>query len=111
MPIRLQIAITTVLAAVLGHSAIGAFLGEREDGTRLLNDSEHAVGRMKPRPRYFPLQDRQLLAESDYFQPYRLAARGKFAHEGDEDHDDRLHAADGSRPWAKMPGFLPPTRL
>ncbi len=34
-----------------------------------------------------------------------------FTDEGDEDHDDRLHVADGSRQWAEMPGFPRPTRF
>ena len=58
-------------------------------------DPEHAVERMKPQPWSFPIPNRHLLAESDVFQPYRLAAQGDFAHQGNEDHDDRLHVADG----------------
>ncbi len=74
-------------------------------------DPEHAVERTKPQSWPFPLQDRHLLAESDVFQLLRRTAHGDFADEGDEDHDDRLHAADGSRQWAEMLGFPRPTRF
>ncbi len=33
------------------------------------------------------------------------------ADEGDEDYNDRLHAADGSQQWVEMPGFPPTTRF
>ena len=41
----------------------------------------------------------------------RCAARDDLADQGDEDHDDRLHAADGRRRWAGIPGFPRPTRF
>ena len=38
-----------------------------------------------------------------------LAIQMIIIREGDEDHDDRSHAADGSRQWAEMLGFPRPT--
>ncbi len=49
--------------------------------------------------------------DSLIFQPQRCAAQGEFADEDDEDHDDLLHVADGSRQWAEMPEFPRPTRF
>ncbi len=83
----------------------------RVDQGTALRDPKHAVERTMPRPWAFPLQDRHLLAESDVFQLQRCAAQDDLADEGDEDHDDRLHAANGSRQWAEMPGFPRPTRF
>ena len=68
-------------------------------------DPEHTVERTKPRPWLIPPQDRHLLAKSDIFQLQPCAAQNDVADERDQDHDDRLHAADGSSGGLKCQDF------
>ena len=92
----------TIDLSVIENSGIGPAV----ETVNLIHPSGASRGRG-----LFSLQDRNLLAKSDIFQAYRRAAHNEFADEGNEDHDDCLHVADGSRQWSEMPGIPRPTRF